>query len=53
MADFKRRVQLEIKERKDKETAQLAAHEKKRADEIIERRSTILKYWGKAEVGPA
>lgn len=49
--DFKRRVQLEIKERKDKETARLAAHKKKRSDEKIARRSTILKFWGKAEVG--
>lgn len=50
--DFKRRVQLEIKERKDKETARQAAHKKKRSDERIARRSTILKFWGKAEVGP-
>lgn len=53
MADFKRRVQLEIKERKDKETARLAAHKKQRSDERIARRSTIMNFWGKAQVvGP-
>lgn len=52
MADFKRRVQLEIKERNDKETAGLAAHKKKRSDERIARRSTILRFWGEAQVGP-
>lgn len=52
MADFKRRVQAEIKERKDKETERVAAHEKKRSDERIARRSTILKFWGQAQVDP-
>eukprot|EP00752_Nemacystus_decipiens_P010357 g9227.t1 len=47
--EFKRRVQLEIKERKEKETARLVAHKKKRSDERTERRATILKFWGKAE----
>lgn len=50
LADFKRRVQAEIKERKDKETERLAAHAKKRSEERIARRSTILKFWGQAQV---
>lgn len=51
VADLKRRVQLEIKERKEKEAARLEAHKKKRSDEKIARRSTILRFWGKAQVG--
>ncbi len=50
MADFKRRMQLEIKERKDKEEARQAAHKKKRSDERLSRRATILRFWGQRHV---
>lgn len=50
IADFKRRMQLEIKERKDKEEAHQAAHKKKRSDERLARRATILRFWGQRQV---
>lgn len=50
IADFKQRVEAEIKESKDKQTERLVAHTKKRSDEKIARRSTILNFWGQAQV---
>lgn len=50
LADFRHRVQLEIKERRDKEAKRLATEEKKLSDDKIARRAVILNFWGKAKV---
>ena len=50
LADFRHRVQLDIKERRDKEAERLATLEKKLSDDKIARRALVLDFWGKAQV---
>ena len=43
-------MQLDIKERRDKEAERLATLEKKLSDDKIARRALVLDFWGKAQV---